>query len=103
VTAIACTLGDDDRVSRQQRWLAVASRGLLAAETTDRGLRLAFAAGPRVRDELRRLAELERECCAFAAWTVEERHDRVVLDVSALSDEGVPAVQGMFRPLRALL
>jgi len=100
MTAIACTLDDHDRASRQERWLALGSRALLAAETTGRGLRLAFAAEPGVRDELGRLAELERECCAFAAWTVEEHGDRVVLDVSAASEVGVAAVQGMFSRLR---
>ena len=102
-TTIACTLDRDGQRSRRERWLVLGSRALVAVTTTERGLELAFAAEPGVEEELLELAELERDCCAFAAWTVGARTDRVVLDVAGSSDEGVLAVQGMFGPLRELL
>lgn len=59
-----------------------------------------FRDGPRVEDELQRLAELERDCCAFASWSAHTRGDNVVLDVRADSDQGIAAVQAMFNDLR---
>jgi hypothetical protein len=35
-----------------------------------------------VEGELRQLAELERDCCAFAQWSVHTRGEEVVLDVT---------------------
>ena len=44
---------------------------------------------------------LERECCAFASWSVRSTDHSVVLDITATSDEAVAAVQGMFGSLRS--
>jgi hypothetical protein len=100
---IACTLEDYSRGARRERWVTLASRALVEIETTDGGLRLVLAADESVEHELRELADLERECCAFATWSVERVGDRLVLDVAARRDDAVPAVQGMFVPLRELL
>jgi hypothetical protein len=89
MTTIACTLDEGDRGSRRERWLALGSCALVGIETTRRGLRL-------------ELAELERDCCAFATWTVRSEEGRIVLDVAADGDDAVPVVQGMFGPLREL-
>jgi hypothetical protein len=101
MTTIACTLTDDDRETNRGRWHALGARALLAVDTTDRGLRLAFASAPAVEEELRALAEIERECCAFATWTLSADGDRLVLDVAGKTDDAVPAVKEMFRSLRA--
>jgi hypothetical protein len=103
MTTISCTLDDGDLGSRRERWLVLGSRALVGIETTSRGLELVFAAEPGVEAELGELAELERECCAFATWTVQDGDERVLLDVSGKSDDAVPAVQGMFGPLRKRL
>ena len=50
---------------------------------TENRLRLLFRAAPGVEGELRQLAELERDCCAFAQWSVHTRGEEVVLDVTA--------------------
>ena len=101
MTRIACTLTDDDRKTNRGRWHALAARALLAVDTTDRGLRMTFAAQPAVEQELDALAELERECCAFATWTIAAEGGRLVLDVAGKTDAAVPAVKEMFRSLRA--
>ena len=89
-----CTLTSDELAVRGQRW-----RGLGAAEVaeTEHGLRLSFPIA--VENELQELAELERECCAFARWEVTRQGDRAVLDVSAEA-EAVVAVQSLFGSLR---
>lgn len=81
---IACSLNAVGQSSRRAVWESLG----------ERGVRLVFAREPGVEDELRELARLEGECCAFAEWRVED-HDRLVLDVSA-ETAGVRALQAMF-------
>jgi hypothetical protein len=90
---IACKLSAEGLATRSERWQRLAADSGVEVTTTSRGLRLAF--GPGVERELAELAELERECCAFADWTVSGR----VLEVSAHGD-AVPAVQALFSSLK---
>src|ERR1043166_3796860 len=99
MVSIACSLNQDDRAERSERWLTLGSRALVQIVPTDAGLALVFAAAPGVELELRELAELERDCCAFASWTVRADAERVVLDVAG-DGEAVPVIQGMFDSLR---
>src|SRR5438874_9162492 len=50
--------------------------------TTANGLRLLFRVAPGVEEELRQLAELERDCCAFAECSVHARGEELALDVT---------------------
>jgi ketosteroid isomerase-like protein len=63
---------------------------------TPAGLQLRFRDAPGVDAELHQLAELERDCCAFADLSVHPDGEQVVLDVAAADEEGVAAVQAMF-------
>jgi hypothetical protein len=101
MTTIACTLTQENLEANRNRWHALGARALLSVDTTDRGLRLVFADRPDVAAELGALAELERECCAFATWTLTAERDRILLDVAGKTDDAVPAVKEMFRSLRA--
>jgi hypothetical protein len=92
---IACTLTDPQMSERRQRWHALADRAFVERTERPDGLRLVFRADAGVAQELRDLAALERQCCAFAEWAV----SGVVLAVTARSDEGVAAVHGMFLSL----
>lgn len=94
---VSCTLNDGQMSERRRRWHALADRAFVDRVQTGRGLRLVFRDGDRVEEELRELAELERECCAFADWSV----SGTVLDVSGTSAEGIAAVQAMFDSLSA--
>ena len=89
-------------MERAERWLTLGSRALVRIDPSETGLVLVFAAEPGVEHELRELAELERDCCAFATWSVLADVERVVLDVAG-EGEAVPVVQGMFGPLRELI
>jgi len=92
---VACTLGTGDRAQRAARWGALAARALRQASRTEHGLRLVFGAGPGVEDELRSLVALERECCAFARWSVTAGGRRVTLEVSGDSQEAAAAAQAL--------
>ncbi|HEY6397090.1 MAG TPA: hypothetical protein VIX82_06520 [Solirubrobacteraceae bacterium] len=91
---IACTLNAAGLTARNSAWNSLATRALREHRMTSRGVRLVFAPKPGVQAELRELARLEGECCAFAVWRVEDHGDRLVLDVSAEAD-GVHALQAM--------
>ena len=71
----------------------------MRADTSGRGVRLVFAANLGVADELRSLTALERDCCAFATWTVHERGTGLTLDVTADDPDAIAAVRSLFRAL----
>jgi|SRR5213592_378253 len=92
---IACSLGQEELAERRARWHALADDGLIERVETATGVRLAFRSGASTERELRELAALERQCCAFARFDVSASRGRLLLDVSAPPD-GVAAVRAMF-------
>jgi len=60
---IACSLNGVERAQRAERWHTL---GGYDVEQLENGIRLVFAND--VERELRELAVLEQECCAFAQW-----------------------------------
>lgn len=93
---VACSLGRTDLARRQKRWLALAARTPARVSRTGAGLRLTFGAGAGVAEELSALVALERECCAFADWSLHTGPAQVVLDISGGTPEAVAAVREMF-------
>ena len=99
--SVSCSLDRQGLAERSERWHRLAEQAFAGREQTDHGLRLNFRSEPGVADELKELAKLERECCAFADWTVSADNGTVALDVRGRSEEGVAAVQAMFSSLQA--
>jgi hypothetical protein len=97
---VACTLGQVDAAQRADRWRALTTRALAQSSATQRGVRLVFDAAPGVADELQALAALERDCCAFAAWSVRADGSQLTLEVAGDGDEAAAAVQSMFAAFR---
>ncbi|HST24453.1 MAG TPA: hypothetical protein VLJ76_00530 [Gaiellaceae bacterium] len=97
--AVACTLNTEELTDRRARWDRLVEQAFVEREPTARGQRLVFRREAGVETELRELARLEKECCAFADWEVGEEDDRVVLDVGGTADEAVAAVRAMFSRL----
>lgn len=93
---VACSLSQPDLAQRAKRWQALAGQAEPQVTRTDSGLRLALPAGPGIAAEVNELAELERDCCAFARWSVTSEKDRVVLDVTADDTEAIAAIHAMF-------
>ncbi len=77
MTTIGWTLTDQDRAVNRGRWEAIGTAALAD------------------------LAALERECCAFATWTLSEYEGRVALEIAGKTDDAVPAVQALFASLRS--
>jgi hypothetical protein len=93
---VACSLGQVELSHRAARWTELATRAHARASRTESGLRLIFTDGHDVGAELRELANLERNCCAFATWSVHENIGHFTLDIDANTPEGIAAVQAMF-------
>jgi len=91
---IACTLSPAALASRHERWRRlIADSGLGRDETPD-GLRLRFRADRGVAAELADLAAAERECCAWADWSIESGDDGISL-VARSTGDGVAALHAM--------
>jgi hypothetical protein len=97
---VACSLGQADLAQRAERWRALAAGALSRRSATRRGVRLVFDAGPGVADELADLAALERDCCAFATWSVRADDGELTLEVSGDGETAAAAVQSIFAALR---
>jgi hypothetical protein len=92
---IACTLVATDLAAQRRRWQELAERTSIERVELPDGLRLVFAAEPGVLHVLEELVAVERECCAFADWTVASRDGTATLEITA-EPEAVPVVHGMF-------
>lgn len=92
---ISCTLTAAGLAARRERWLRLIAAAGTGRDETAGGLRLRFRADEGVAAELERLAAAERECCAWATWTVSASAAEVTLDVASTGD-GVTALHGMF-------
>jgi hypothetical protein len=92
---IACTLSDTDLKSQRERWLALGENFGLGRQETKDGLRLSFRSHPAIREELEELVAVENECCSWAAWSVEEERDTLVMAARSRG-MGVETLHGMF-------
>jgi len=92
---VACTLGASDLTEQARRWTELRRRSERRQAETPAGKRIYFAAADGVAEQLGALVAVERECCAWASWTVEPEGDEVVLDIAS-TGEGVAAIRQMF-------
>jgi hypothetical protein len=92
---IACSLSAEELPERRRRWRALLEGALVERREIPGGVRLELVARDGVEPELRELAVLERECCAFASFEVLADRDRVRLEVTS-SAAGVDAVRELF-------
>lgn len=97
---VVCSLEQEALSGRKSAWRDLTRGALLGTEETETGVRLRFAGSPEAGSELRRLAELEAVCCAFAKWSVREDSEGLVLVLSSTGD-GVAAARAMVEGLSA--
>jgi hypothetical protein len=95
---IACSLSSAGLAAQGDRWKRLAATSLAERAETADGLRLTFRAGSESEGELRALAAVETDCCAWAQWEVTVGQDRLVLHVRSAGD-GVAVLHGMFANL----
>lgn len=95
---IACTLTSAALAAQASRWELLAGRAMTERAETAHGLRLSFRPEPAADEELRTLVAMEKQCCAWADWTVETRAGQIVLDIHATGD-GIATLHRMFTSL----
>lgn len=93
---VACSLSTDAMEERRDAWQALVARYLLERERAEGRLALRFTSSADVEATVRRLAELERECCPFLELSVAVGPEGVRLTVLAPSgvDEVLDAIAG---------
>lgn len=96
---VACTLASAALAVQASRWEQLAAQAMVERTETGYGLRLAFRREPGVEEELRMLAAVENECCAWADWTVQVSATHVVLDVHSVG-HGIATLHSMFTGLQ---
>jgi hypothetical protein len=96
---IACSLSPTALSSRRERWDRLIAAACLGREPIPDGVRLRFRADPDAVAELRLLAGAERDCCAWADWSVEQVDGQIALLARSTGD-GVAALRTMFGPAR---
>lgn len=86
---IACTL-DAKTMGPRLAWIrGVTERSLLSHRLEGRALRLVYRAD--AAEELRRIVELERICCAFLDFALATTANEVVLTITSPQDSDVDA------------
>lgn len=90
---IACTLSAGDFRKRLERIGRLNRKHLKRHEQDGLTLRLVYQ--PPARGEIRKLVELERTCCAFLNFEIEERQGELVLKIDAPERARV-AAESMF-------
>ena len=79
-TPIACTLGGPTMAGRLRRIGALTDSGLLSHELLGDQLRLVYRLD--AAQELRSIVELERDCCTFLNFAIEDVGPAMVLTIS---------------------
>jgi hypothetical protein len=93
---VACDLSEGKLATQAERWRRLAREaGLGRAETAD-GLEIRFRDEAAVERELRDLASVESDCCAWARWEVHGGDGELVMRVSS-APEGAAALHAMLR------
>lgn len=88
-TPIACTLSAADMGPRLARIQALTRLHLRGHELTGSALRLTYA--PEAAEEVARIVELERQCCAFLTFETHRQADGADLVITAPGHVGADA------------
>jgi hypothetical protein len=90
---LACTLDGTDGAARLRRWRGLADARRRVQRTPDQ-LVVRFESRGGVHEELEALVAAERECCAFAEWSVTRDAEHVVLCIRS-DARGIDAIVGV--------
>lgn len=85
---IACTLPTiADAKAQVERWRAFDADYALGSDLTDTELVIHYAKVADSIERLRALVEVERRCCAFVDWRIEEDHPDLRLIATGTPDQ----------------
>ncbi len=80
---LACSLPAPELAARRREIAELTARALLARAVIPGGVRARLRGGAEVELALRRLIELEGECCPFLDFALDREGDELVLEVVA--------------------
>jgi len=93
---VACTLNETNLKTQRERWINLGENFGIARHETADGLHLTFINHPAVAAELEALVQVENDCCAWAAWTVERGDDGTLVMAARSTGDGIATLHGMF-------
>ena len=79
---LACTLPSADFDERVTAWDALARHALVGASRAADSATFRFRRDAHVEEELRRLLDLERDCCSVLDWDLGEDDGQLVLTIT---------------------
>jgi hypothetical protein len=82
----ACTLAPAAAADRARRWREIVGRGAPVVSRTADSVEARWLLDRGAADELEALVSAERECCAFAAWTIRRRGADTTLRITVEHD-----------------
>ena len=91
---VACTLDGRDLAAQAERWRRLRAAAGRRSVKTDVGFRETFRDDPTVEGDLRALAAIENDCCAWARWDVHRGDGEIVLEVRS-AGEGIATLHAM--------
>ena len=91
---VACTLDGRDLAAQAERWQRLRAAEGRGRVPTDEGFRETFGDGAEVERDLRALASIENDCCAWAGWDVHRGDGEIVLEVRS-AGEGIATLHAM--------
>jgi hypothetical protein len=77
-----CTLPSSDLAERVTAWDVLAGRALVGASRSADSATFRFRQDAEVEEELRRLLDLERDCCSVLSWDLVEADGNLVLKIT---------------------
>lgn len=93
---IACSLDAQNAQQRRHEWQLLIDEALRDQVLTPTGVLLVFAGTSAVGRRLEELVDLERQCCAFAKWTITPEGNELVLRVDG-EGESASAIRELFQ------
>jgi hypothetical protein len=86
---VACSLDARAARSREEEWKALIASYIIERNEVPNGVRLTLRRSDQAIADVKRLVELERGCCAWIDWTLDDAGSYVYLEASAATEEGV--------------
>ena len=92
---VACSLDVAGMTTTGLAWRKLLTTSLIQRAEIPGGVRMVLKKSPQTEAELRRLIELEKSCCAWIHWTLEEGAG-IRVDATADQEEGAQLLAEWF-------
>jgi hypothetical protein len=93
--AIACSLSAVELRDRTAAWRAISTSALRTKVALSHGVRLTFRPDHMTAHSLLDLIAAERDCCAWASWSLTTTNDATLVEATA-DGPGAATLQAMF-------